>query len=111
MLRDFTAPITDLQGKVVKGDDGQLFTYKSVIGAALFAINVQNPPSAQEKYERFKLSVKIESATATGGQVDLTTEDMTRIKDCVGFAYGPLVVGRVYDWLEDKPQLAAVKAS
>jgi hypothetical protein len=51
--------------------------------------------SGEEKHLRYKLALK-----CSGPDVDLTLEDRTKLKELIGKAFGPLVVGSAYALLE-----------
>jgi hypothetical protein len=105
MLRDFNTNILDVQGNPIV-TAGKPMTVREAIGNALHAALQGEQPNGDEKYKRFQLSLKIETSD---GKPDLTTEDLSRIKDVVGKAFGPLVVGRVFDLLDQK--MEAVKTA
>ena len=52
------------------------------------------------KIKRYELARKINE----GGEVEVTAEDISMIKERVGIAFGTLIVGSVYDILEKKKE-------
>ena len=90
-------PITEtVEGKVVNS------TLKKICVNALMANlpTPQNVPqeTGMEKFKKFNLSKKIYS----GGEVEITAEDITLIKKEVGLCYSAVIVGPVYNLLEGK---------
>ncbi len=53
----------------------------------------------EEKIKRHKIAVKIHGKP----EVDLKAEEITKIKNLVGKAFGPLIVGRVFEILDPEP--------
>ncbi len=51
------------------------------------------------RYERWQLAEKI---IKSSGEVELGSEEIVTIKERVGTAYGPVIVGPTYDLLEGK---------
>ena len=59
----------------------------------------------KKRYERWQLAGKI---IKSDGKVELSSEEIVAIKERVGMAYGPVIVGPTYDLLEgkkDEPQI------
>ena len=85
---DNKTPINDAQGVGV--------TFKSICTLVL----VQAPDKeADEKYKCFALAVKVESASE---YVDMNTEEVARVKRLVGEMMGPVVMGRMFDLLDQR---------
>jgi hypothetical protein len=105
MKYDFSTVVKDLSGVTVKDETGKDLTIKHVCHSALFAMIKAEDASGEEKYTRYRLAGKINGE----GPADLRSEDVTKIKDLVGKAYGPLVVGFTYEFLEN-PIPSPVKA-
>lgn len=86
-------PIIGLDGKHV-GDD----TIGSCICNALMAMFPHETElPGTEKLRRYKLALRIYDAALP---VNVSVEDATLIKQLVGFAYGPLVVGQVWGMID-----------
>lgn len=123
MKRNLDTPILDLEGKDVRDgirykrnadgsfvydpgtsepivlDQGYVFTAKHAAFAALNA-NIQGEQlSDDEKIKVYLLGVKC----ASGGEVDLSTDECALLKKRVGKVYGPLVYGRMCDFLDTDP--------
>jgi hypothetical protein len=87
------APITDLEDKPFPGGE----TLRTVLlGACLNTLRADELMDAKQKVTLYLLSKKI----AEKGDVELTSDDIVLLKDRVGKAYNPLVVGRVYEVLD-----------
>jgi hypothetical protein len=97
MRLDFSAPIKALDGQPLM-QDGKPVTLASVAsGVLLMAFPDEGQTlSADEKIQRFRLAEKV----VGGGERELKVEDIALIKKLVAKAYGPLVVGRVFDLIE-----------
>jgi len=54
--------------------------------------------TGKDKYESFKIATKLDNAK--GGTIELTAEEITKIKEAVGKYMFPMVVGLVWDALE-----------
>ena len=52
-----------------------------------------------EKYKRYDLARKIHK----GGTVNVPTEDVTLLKNLIGKAFAPLIVGSAYEILDPPP--------
>jgi hypothetical protein len=93
-----TTELKSLENVVLLQEDGKTpITLSTVIGNALLAtfqdeVNL----SGEDKVKRFRLA---EAAVLRNGY-DFTIEDVALIKKLVAKAYGPLVVGRVFQILD-----------
>jgi len=112
MKIDFSTPICDFDGKplpLIK--EGKVVEDKTVTLATVCveALNATFPDEREldgkEKFDRFMLASKVYS----GGEIDLKVEDLAMIKKLVGKAYGPLVVGRVYELIDEAKKPRSVK--
>lgn len=81
-------------------NDGSIIT----LGVACVQALVMGIPDEQvdgaEKYARYQIASKF----SNGGEVELTAEEIVKIKGVVGVAYTPLVVGPVFMLLEGLEQ-------
>lgn len=84
------------EAKEVSGDKEKAVTYFDVITRALFTDNTGD--DAKAKYKRYHLAMKLKESE----DVDLSAEQITIIKEKVGEAFGALVVGQVWDFLDPK---------
>lgn len=101
---DFGQTLKGMDGKpLVQSKDVPYTTLGDFVAQALLTqLPAETPPpSAQEKAKRYVLAIKVEK----GGKIDLDADQVKMIKDVVGFAFSPLIVGQI--WLIVDP--ASVK--
>lgn len=79
-------------------DAGKPVTLKDVCVNALLAQQDGEVVDAKEKFARYELALKVNK----GGDVEVTAEEITKIKDLTGKIYPTLVVGQVFYLLEGK---------
>jgi hypothetical protein len=95
-LRD--AAVTSTDGKILRPERD--FTLRKACTEALQALNLAGDATdGEERYKRFLLAMKIMSAD----EVDLTAEEITKLKRVIGLAFGAVVVGRCYEILDPAP--------
>ncbi len=87
--------VKNLKGDAFKDPEGIELTLKTTLIAALLFQDTP-PPSAEEKYKRFKLALKLEQ----GSDVELSVEEIAKIKDLVGKSYPAASMGAIWDLLE-----------
>lgn len=106
---NFGEPLYDLDGKqVIDPANRKSVTLGSTCLNALTLSYNDETPTGEEKTKRFDLALKIMHATATDrvdalGIADLVVEDVVLLKQLVGKAYGPMIVGPAFALLEGKP--------
>ena len=106
MKINFDSAIKNLKGvdmkSIADGKETPLILKEIVVTALLADVNIQGerPETGQEKLKKFKLAQKIEQ----GGEIDLIAEDISFIKEKVGKTYTTLIVGRVYELLENSTE-------
>lgn len=97
MLVDFQRPISGLGGQPMVGADGKPFLLVMACQEALTAtFQDEQGLAGAEKVKRFVLAMKLENKLP----VDVSIEEAAQIKSLVAKAYGPLIVGRVWEALE-----------
>lgn len=106
-----TTPLKTIKGDELKDPEGKPVTMGEIAVQALLATHVDDNgraenPSGEEKMRRYMLAMKIEGATLP---VDIKAEDVAKLKELVGKAFNPLVVGQFYENVE-RPAPAAVAA-
>lgn len=74
-------------------EDSPPATLKRVLVQA--CLNAQEQ-DGEQKYRVYRLMKRIDA----GGEIDLPSEDITKLKELVGKSYNVAVVGPVYDALE-----------
>jgi hypothetical protein len=91
--------LTDQNDKEIQAD-GKPFTLKEACYQALFAVfqDEQNL-AGEEKFKRYGLYQKIKAST---DPADLSAEEIALLKKLIGKAYGALIVGQCWNWLEGK---------
>lgn len=115
MRRNFEQPIIDLWGKEIKPQDPRTGAYledKPSLTLTTVALNAllntyeDEKITGKEKADRMQLALKINKNPK---EADLTIEQMKLVKDLIGKAYGPLIVGRAYEMLEMEPKAVEAK--
>lgn len=74
-------------------------TMAGIATNALLSVPQEQDMPTQVKYNRYKLAQRIAGAE---GEVELSAEEVSMLKDLIGKAYAPLVVGQAFDLLEGK---------
>lgn len=100
MKLNFSTPILDLEGKPCKVGEKETTLGTVVIEALMAVFPDEQNLLGETKLKRFRLA----EVAIKGGEQDLSVDDVSMIKALVGKAYGPLVVGRVYDMLDPPPK-------
>ena len=102
MKIDFTKPVLDLDDKPieVEGKSGTVFTLKSACTQALMAQQpgAAAPLSIDESMAKYLLALKIHKSSAA---IDLKAEEVVLLKRNIAGVYGPLIVGRACEMLEN----------
>jgi hypothetical protein len=101
MTKDFSTVLRNADKTPMKrtpAPDSPEVTIGEVIGDALLAVTESDRGlSGDQKNQRYKLWKKLEG----GGEKSFNLEEASMIKQVVGNVYGPIVVGQVYDFLEE----------
>ena len=107
MKIDFSQTLSTLDGEQftdnVGGKDVPVNLGKICIGALDATYQDETNLTGSEKYARFELIAKLKSAS----EVDVSSEDVTKLKTLIGKRYGVTVVGAAYDALEGKSRKLA----
>lgn len=111
MRRDFTQLILDLHDKPVRMQTGpnpedvtEMTLGAIAMNALLGTYEDERSLTGKEKAERMQLALKINKRPS---EADLTAEQLAKLKELIGKAYGPLIVGRAYELLEMEPKAVA----
>ena len=96
MKLDLSKPVLDINNNEIKDGEGAL-TFAAIFRSILVNDKDDENKSPEDKFKDFKLALKIEPA-----EVDLTLEELTRVKTLVGKLPSTLIVGRVYEFIENK---------
>ena len=102
MRRDFNQILLNLDGTPARDQQDKPIMLGFIATTALLAHNQNDMATAEQKAKRFQIAVKINNRP---GAVDITAEELSNIKECIGKFYGPLVVGRSFELLELEPKL------
>jgi len=99
MLYDLTHKLCDHRGKpitdIVDGKPTEFTLGAALERAAMFGGNPQT--TAQQKFEQYKLAQKL----ASSDHVELTAEEVSRLKELTGAMFTPIAVGAVWTALEN----------
>lgn len=96
MKIDMTAPILDIKGEQIVGEDGVAFVLRTIVQGGLLA-NIQGDAnlSGVDKARMFTLAL-----AANEDIVDWKAEDIAFVKDRIAKVSSPLGVGRAFALLE-----------
>jgi hypothetical protein len=111
MRRDFTKLILDIDGNEISSPRIKEKAYdlcEVALQALLVSFDDEKALTGKEKADRMQLALKINKRPS---EVDLTTEQLALVKLLIGKGFGPLVVGRSYDLLEQEPKAVAEGAA
>ena len=103
MKLDVRSEIRTIDGEVIKelpSADSKPATLKFVFVNALLANDPQENADGTEKYSRWKMADKINKSFADTGIVELTTEELSKLKSLIGKNYPAGVLGPVFDIIE-----------
>lgn len=116
MRRNFDQPIKDLWDKEIKPQNPQTGEYLQdqpsltlttvALNALLNTYDDEKALTGKEKADRMQLALKINRKPT---EVDITAEQLAKVKELIGKAYGPLIVGRAYEMLEMEPKAVEAK--
>lgn len=98
MKYDLSQVFTDLDGTVIL-DKEKPFTLRAILALACINADPQKYADGDSKYRIYKLLLRIH---AQASAVELSSEEVTLLKDLVGRIFAPYIVGLVYDVLEQK---------
>lgn len=98
MKINFDQEIIGRDKEPIKTENGDKATLEFICSQALLGHYVEENIKSEEKMNRFKLQHRINN----GGEVDLKSSDIERIKHVVGMMYPPLIMGNVFLMLEKK---------
>lgn len=111
MLLLVSAAVNDLDGNPVRepgsndkpGETtGKIFTIGRAIESALVNSQPGDEKDGEGSFKRFRLAMKIHDAP--DGLVEIDIDEAKIIKDRVGSTFGALVIGRVWNALENTTQ-------
>jgi len=92
----------DPNDKFIPREPGKddVLTLRDVMKMCLFAdFKDDQGLSGEEKFERYRLGVKIKDA---GDEVELSLEELVKIKELIGKMFSVIVSGQAWEMLEGK---------
>lgn len=96
MKINFDSTLKHIDGKDLTIKEGVGLTLKAACIESLMQItDSDRNASGEVKFKRYELAVKV----SAGGEVEITPEEATMLKERVGEVYGPAVVGPAYKLL------------
>lgn len=104
MKVDFSAALTGFDGEPLKSENG-------IITLSIIAVNAlsvaKQDATPIEKIRRGRLAERAFDA----GETEISPEDLTLIRQCIGEMYPPLIVLKAYRLLgDDEGKVVAMKA-
>jgi hypothetical protein len=101
MKIDFDTVLKRLDGKplqVPDGDSTKNANLSFVATEALMAFDPQSKESGENKAKFWALAMRV----AKGGEVELTVEEVSMLKQKIGENFAPVVVGPAWELLEQR---------
>lgn len=96
MNRNFDLQFSTFDGTPID-HEGSVFTLKRAsVNALLTPFDDERNLPGEKKLERYKLASRIYA----GGNIDVTAEEISLLKDLLSKAYSALIVGQAYIALE-----------
>lgn len=93
--------VKDEDGNIVK--EGKELTVRTLLVRSLLAFSEQEKVPAEKKYEKYKMAMRLQDADSA---INLKSEEISMLKITVGESFpNPLIVGRVWDILENEIQV------
>ena len=96
MKIDFSTRLKNFDGTDAEEDKKPLVLASVCVNSLLGVYSDEQQLPGTEKAKRYELALKIKD----GGTIDLPVEDIAKLKELVGKAYAPIVVGQAYKMLE-----------
>lgn len=98
MKIDFTKALMTVEGTELKNKDtGELITLRQIaVNSALGDHPTDAALTGIEKYNRWELARRIQ----TQETLDMSSEEITKLKELIGKHYGPVILGPAYNILE-----------
>lgn len=100
MKINFATPLLDLYDTPLKLDEKtQLTLGTAACEALLSTYQGEDSLSGNEKADRWALAISIKRST---GPIELTAENITKLKELIGKRFPAMVVGQAFEILEGK---------
>lgn len=100
MKVDFSTVLLDMEGKSIDAsatDKSPATVRKVVVGALIASYADEQNLGGDEKVKRWNLALKIQKEA---DPIDFKSDEIALMKKLVGKAYGPMIVGQVWEALE-----------
>lgn len=104
MLINFDQIMKNMDGTDMLENDKSI-PMKTFISNALLSVHLEPNISGMDKFKRGELAKKVYD----GGNLEISSEDITMIKDAVGKYYPPLVVLPVFSYIESMSAIGVDK--
>lgn len=99
--RNFCKNLLDINGNIIKDTENVILTYKNlIVNALVTAFESDKDLSGEDKLKRLNLAENINNKKDE--YTTLTAEEVVLIKQLVNKAYSTLVVGRIFNFLENE---------
>ena len=95
--------LQNFKGKDFKDADDEPITLRSACIDALLSNPPDDKAGGQEKVRRFELAQKLNNVKET--EFDISVEDISLIKSMAGKTFVTVVVGRMYEALEQREKI------
>lgn len=89
--------IVDFDGRAVMDGDGVNMTIGKALVQSTLNAGIDQGTTGEDKFKRYEFARELKGKK----EVDLTIEEMAELKKRVGQMYTSIVVGRVFDHLEN----------
>jgi hypothetical protein len=100
MKYDFNVTLKNLSGKyITQQQDGSVLTAWDAIVQALSV--AEQGASVDKKFKSYRIALKVYEASEKNELVELTIEETKQIKDAVAAGWPPVVMGRIFDLIEN----------
>lgn len=97
MKRNFNKPVLGFNGKPLTDSNKKPQTMGDLIALQLYSVGVNDSATPEKKLQAYRLLSRLTDAK---GEIEITTEEGTLIKEVVGRAYAAGVYGQIYDYIE-----------
>ncbi|KKN29313.1 hypothetical protein LCGC14_0845230 [marine sediment metagenome] len=104
MKIDISKLLKGLDGKPLVNQEEEL-TLGNVMGTALLMVYTDEQIGGDVKYKRHQIAQRLYGQKT----IELSIEEIALIKDLIGKAYGPTVVGPAFDMLEGSGKSESTK--
>lgn len=100
---NFNVVLKSFEGEALKDEKQAELTLGATAKQALLISDEK--ATGEQKYENYVLATKV----VNGGEIELKSEEITKIKAVIGKYMFPAVVGQAWDYLEGKSLQIPIK--